>query len=86
MAVQKDSTPAPDSATVINLADKFTKDLYLGAADEILEDVIHVLSLLEAYAYLDEDVPLIHPHAVSALASQLVEKIRRAQRHIAGKL
>ena len=78
MAVQKDSTPA----TVIDAADKFSRDLHLGAADEIIEDAIHVLSLLEAYAWLDNERPLIHPRAISALASQLIEKLRRAQRYI----
>jgi hypothetical protein len=93
MAEEERTTAAPPLALVIDASQKFDtrknasfeRALHSGAADEIMEDVIRVLSLLEAYAYLDHERPLIDPHAVSAAATLLVEKLRRAQQHLRGE-
>ena len=93
MATKERNTEAPHLAlVVVNASERFAarsneprylSDLHRGAAGEILEDAIRVLSLLEAYAYLEKEMPLIDPHAVSTMASLLVEKLRSAQRHLA---
>ena len=85
--------PAPHLALVIDAAKKFEKlkdakfegALYLAAADEVIEDTIYVLSLLEAYAFIDNERHSIDPHAISRAASMLVEKLRKAQRYMRGK-
>lgn len=84
--------PAPPLALVIDATEKFSKgsrahvsDLHRSAAEEIIEDVIHVLGLLQAFAYLDEKESRIDAHAVSAAASMLIEKLRHAQRCLRGE-
>ncbi len=58
------------------------RTLHRDAADELLEDAVAVLGILEV---LNPDVAL-DPKGVAACAGMLVEKLRRAQRHIRSAL
>jgi hypothetical protein len=83
--------PAPRVALVIDATARLEQrkaregQFSAVAADKIIEDVVGMLSLLEAYAYLDNERVFLDSHAVSAASSTLVEKLRRAQRYLRGE-